>query len=139
MSILEVEGSLWGGYQMDWERNFLERIFSKSQIKGPLCSHHLKIDLPFEIKQMVLRPFVQLDWANLWHGSIREKGGSGLNLRIGSQYMSLLRSEFGLSFSKTIESRAGVWAFKKKVSYIHKTPFHAKKNKSPICWLRFHL
>ena len=61
-----------------------------------MCSPHLKIDLLFEIKQMILRPFVQWDWANLWQGLIKEKGDAAMRLRIEPQYTSFLCSEFGL-------------------------------------------
>jgi len=42
------------------------------------------------------------DWANNWQGKIRETGSSGLNIRVGNQYTSMLRSEAGLRFYETI-------------------------------------
>ena len=127
-SFLEIEGALWGGmYQMNHRRTALGCMASHSRIKGTVWSPHLKVECPFQMKHMRLRPFAQWDWANLWQGPIRERGHAGMNLRINGQYVSLLRSEFGCALSQQLEGNGGTWHLRQKVSYIHKTPFRAKR------------
>ena len=64
------------------------------------------------------------DWANNWQGKVRETGSSGLNIRMGRHYTSMLRSEAGLRFYETIHYQWGDLTFEEKGSYVNKKPFN---------------
>ena len=120
-------GALWGGlYQMSNDRLTLGFIHSKSSPNGWLLSPHIEISTPFLAKGdwFGIDPFAMVDWANSWQNSFREKGRSGLNLSMDSQYCSLLRSEIGIRFYETLTYSWGHLKIEEKASYVNKTPFH---------------
>lgn len=120
---------LFGGgfYQMHNQRNTLRFIHSKAHVNGWLFSPHLGISTPFYGMGdwFIIAPFVMFDWVNNWQGKVRETGSSGLNLRIGRRYTSMLRSEAGLRFYETIRYKWGNLVFEEKGSYVNKKPFHS--------------
>lgn len=120
-------GALWGGlYQMSNDRLTLGFIPSKSSPNGWLLSPHIEISTPFLAKGnwFGIDPFAMVDWANCWQNSFREKGRSGLNISMDSQYCSLLRSEIGIRFYETLTYSWGNLKIEEKASYVNKTPFH---------------
>ena len=124
---LLIDAALWGGlYQIHNKRVTLGTINSKSHINGWLLSPHFRLSTPFYAKGdwFIIAPFVMLDWANNWQGKIRETGSSGMNIRTGSHYTSMLRSEIGLNFYETIRYGWGNLIFAEKGSYVNKKPFN---------------
>ena len=122
-----IESALWGGfYQMHNKRNTLGFIRSKSHINGWLFNPHIEVSSPFYVKEdwIMLSPFVMFDFANNWQGKIRETGKSGLNIRIGRAYTSMLRTEVGLKIYETLKFNWGNVVFEQKGSYANKKPFH---------------
>jgi len=121
--------ALWGGlYQMSNERHTLGFITSTSSPNGWLLSPHVEFGVPFIAKRdwFGIDPFVMVDWANSWQNSFREKGKSGLNISLNSQYSSLLRSEIGVRFYETLEFSWGRLKIEEKGSYVNKAPFHTE-------------
>ena len=102
---------------------------SRSNIDGGLFSPHLGMKFPFKIGQTILTiaPYFMLDWVNNWQGSVKENGRSGLNLKIDSHYVSLLRSEVGLHLQQTLRLKKGDLTFEESGSYVNRAPFNAKK------------
>lgn len=124
-----IEAALWGGlYQFRNYRKTLGFIESKSTIHGWLFAPHLAIEAPFKMSDsFLITPFVQFDWVNNWQGKVREHGKSGMNLRIGSHYASVLRSEVGLRLTQYKEGAYGTFKFEEGASYVNQAPFNAKK------------
>ncbi|MCP5505164.1 MAG: autotransporter domain-containing protein [Chlamydiales bacterium] len=126
-----INVAIWGGlYQLKNERNSLRgRITSKAHINGQLLVPHLEVSTPFPSRDnwFVIEPFLMVDWANNWQGKVREHGASGLNLKIGRTYTSMLRSEGGFRFFQSIHYKWGDLIFEEKASYINKLPFHTNK------------
>jgi hypothetical protein len=125
-----IQGALWGGlYQMKNIRKTLGTLSSTSHINGGLFSPHLEIrtPLPIQNKGLSIEPFVMFDWVNNWQGSVKETGKSGLNLRINSRYVSLLRSEIGFHFLESIRCQKGDLSFEQSLSYVNKVPFNTHK------------
>lgn len=124
-----IEAALWGGlYQFRNYRKTLGFIESKSTIHGWLFAPHLGVEAPFKMSDsFLITPFVQFDWVNNWQGKVREHGSSGLNLRIGSHYASVLRSEVGLRLTQYKEGAYGTFKFEEGASYVNQAPFNANK------------
>ncbi|MGB7978390.1 MAG: autotransporter outer membrane beta-barrel domain-containing protein [Chlamydiales bacterium] len=119
--------ALWGGlYQLSNKRHTLGFITSTSNPKGWLLSPHVELSTPFLVKGdwFGVDPFAMVDWANSWQDSFREKGRSGLNISLNSQYSSLLRSEIGVRFYETLKYGWGCLKIEEKASYVNKAPFH---------------
>jgi hypothetical protein len=72
----------------------------------------------------VIEPFAMFDWASNWQGKVREHGASGFNVKMGSTYTSMLRSEIGFRFFESIHYGWGDLIFQEKASYVNKLPFH---------------
>ena len=124
---LFISGALWGGlYQLSNKRAFLETMSSRSNVNGWLLIPHFELGTPFHPMGdwFVVEPFIMVDWANNWQGKVEEHGASGLNLRLGSTYTSLLRTEAGFRFFESIHYRWGDWILEQKASYVNKLPFH---------------
>jgi uncharacterized protein with beta-barrel porin domain len=127
---LFINAALWGGlYQLKNERDTLGMMTSTANIDGQLLVPHLEISTPFHPMDswFVIEPFVMFDWANNWQGKVREHGASGFNLKIGSTYSSMLRSEIGLRFFESIHYQWGDLIFQEKASYVNKLPFHTNR------------
>ena len=127
---IAIQGALWGGlYQMHNTRKTLGFISSTSHVNGWIFSPHVEISAPFQYKNkpVTIEPFVMFDWVNNWQGSVKEHGKSGLNIRIDSHYVSLLRSEVGLHLLQSCQLKRGDLTFEESFSYVNKTPFNAKR------------
>jgi|JI10StandDraft_1071094.scaffolds.fasta_scaffold09946_7 hypothetical protein len=124
-----VEAALWGGlYQFRNHRKTLGFITSKSVIHGWLFAPHVSVQGPIGLSDgFFMTPFVQFDWVNNWQGKVREHGRSGLNLRVGSHYVSVLRSEVGLRLTEYKKGAYGTFKFEEGASYVNQAPFNAKK------------
>ncbi|MCB1115914.1 MAG: autotransporter domain-containing protein [Chlamydiia bacterium] len=124
-----VEASLWGGlYQFRNYRKTLKTITSKSLIHGWLFAPHVSVQVPVKMNDsFFITPFAQMDWVNNWQGKVREHGKSGLNLRIGSHYASVLRSEIGLRLTQYKGAAYGTFKFEEGLSYVNQATFNAKK------------
>jgi len=118
--------ALWGGYyKLHNDRSTLGSITSTSDTSGWLLSPHLELYTSYcRYGCVTIDPFIMLDWANNWQDDVKETGSSGLNINIGSQYMSLLRTELGLRFYETLCYKCGTLLLEQKGSYINKTPFN---------------
>lgn len=130
---ISIHGALWGGiYQMHNKRKTFGTINSTSNIDGGIFSPHIEVGAPFKINNTVLtvEPFVMFDWVNNWQGSIKEKGSSGLNIRMDSHYVSLLRSEVGLHLTQRLHYRHGGLTFEESGSYVNRAPFNADKEQA---------
>jgi uncharacterized protein with beta-barrel porin domain len=128
---LFINAALWGGlYQLKNERDTLGgMITSTANIDGQLLVPHLEIGTPFHPMDswFVIEPFAMFDWASNWQGKVREHGASGFNLKIGSTYTSMLRSEIGLRFFESIHYGWGDLIFQEKASYVNKLPFQTNR------------
>ncbi len=125
---ISIQGALFfGGYQVENHRITLGFIQSKASINGGLFSPHLNIQKSIDLNKVTISPFLELDWVNNWQGSVKERGKSGFNLRMNSDYASLLRSEIGLRFSEKVCLRKGTARLEQGVGYVNKSPFHVKK------------
>ena len=125
---ITLDGALWGGlYQMHQQRETLGIISSDSRVQGGLLNPHVGVKLPYSFSNTTLTPFLSFDWVNNWQGKVSETGPSGFNLRMDPHYVSLLRSELGLSYSQRIEITNGVFAFQEGISYVNQTTFNAKE------------
>lgn len=127
---ISIDGALWGGiYQMHNKRKTLGTINSTSNVDGGIFAPHLRVGAPFKINNTVLtvEPYTMFDWINNWQGSIREKGSAGLNIRMDSHYVSLLRSEIGLRLMQELHYKSGDLTFEESGSYVNRAPFNAKK------------
>lgn len=127
---LFLHAALWGGfYQLKNDRTFLKKITSKANIDGWLLVPHMEIGTPFKPmgEWFVVESFAMVDWASNWQGKVREHGSSGLNLKIGRTYTSLLRTEAGLRFFESIHYQWGDWILEQKGSYVNKVPFHTNR------------
>lgn len=130
---ISINGALWGGiYQLHNKRKTLGSITSTSNIDGGIFAPHLEVGAPFKINNTVLtvEPYVMFDWVNNWQGSVKEHGSSGLNLRIDSHYVSLLRSEIGLNLTQHLQYRHGDLTFDESVSYVNRATFNANKEQA---------
>jgi hypothetical protein len=124
-----IDFALWGGiYQMKNVRHSIAGITSKSNLDGWLFDPHIEISTPFSAKGdwLTIDPFAMFDWANNWQGDVQEKGASGFNLIIDSQYTSLLRSEVGLRIFESFQYEWGNFLLQEKVSWVNKLPFNSK-------------
>lgn len=130
---ISIHGALWGGiYQLHNKRKTMGSITSTSNVDGGIFSPHLEIGTPFKINHTVLtiEPYVMFDWVNNWQGSVKESGSAGLNLRIDSHYVSLLRSEIGLNLTQHLQYQSGDLTFDESVSYVNRAPFNADKEQA---------
>jgi hypothetical protein len=121
-----MEAALWGGlYQMKNQRHSVAPITSNANVGGWLLSPHLEISTPFLGKGnwFLIDPFAMIDWANNWQDPVHEKGVSGFNILLGSQYTSLLRTEVGIRFFETIQYEWGSFCLQEKGSWVNKLPF----------------
>jgi hypothetical protein len=120
--------AVWGGiFQLDNERHTaVANVTSTAHTTGGLLLPHLELSTPFYAKcnWFVIDPFVMFDFANIWQGHLKEKGSSGLNIALNSQYSSMLRSEVGLRFHEILRYCWGSLDIEEKASYVNKTPFH---------------
>jgi hypothetical protein len=127
---IAIQGALWGGlYQMHNTRKTLGFIQSTSHVNGWLFSPHIEVSTPFPFKNkpVTIEPFVMFDWVNNWQDSVKEKGKSGLNLRINDHHVSLLRSEIGLHLLESFQIKGGDLTFEESFSYVNKLPFSTKE------------
>jgi len=110
---------------MENKRISLGTIDSKAHINGFLLSPHLGLSVPMNIKgdTIILSPFTQLDFVSNWQGKVRETGASGFNVRIGSHYTLMLRTELGLKFLEVLKYSWGNIILVQKGSYVNKKPF----------------
>lgn len=119
--------ALWAGpyWTENTRHSLMGRVTSTSNIDGWLLVPHFEMSFPFYAKQdwCIVDPFMMFDWANNWQGEIHEKGASGFNINVGSQYISILRSEGGLRFFERVDTSWGSVSFTEKVSYVNKKPF----------------
>ncbi|WP_420420692.1 autotransporter domain-containing protein [Simkania sp.] len=130
---LFINAALWGGlYQLKNERITLGMMTSTANIDGKLLVPHLEISAPFHPMDswFVIEPFAMLDWANNWQGKVREHGAPGFNVKIGSTYTSMLRSEIGLRFFESIHYLWGDLILQEKASYVNKLPFHTNEQRA---------
>jgi len=122
-----ISWALWGGYyQLTNERCSLAAISANSKVRGWLGLPHLEFGFPIfcGVNQWRVVPFGMLDWANNWQHQVHEKGKSGFNLLIPSQYTSLLRSEAGVRLFQTFHFGPGSLLLEEKLSYVNKAPFN---------------
>ena len=119
--------ALWGGlYQLDHTRHTLSSITSESHTHGWIFSPHAEMGVPFRFaddNSCLMEPFAMFDWVNNWQSQFTEKGKSGFNLMMNSQYVSLLRSEIGIRFYENIDVSQGSFLLEQKVSYVNQAPF----------------
>lgn len=123
---LFVNATFWGGlYQLDNKRHSPPLpITSKLHTHGWFFSPHLELSLwPESYSWFFWEPFAMFDWVNQWQSKATEKGSSGFNLALDSQYASLLRSEAGFRFYETVRCSWGRVLFEQKASYINRCPF----------------
>ncbi len=127
---LYVNGALWGGlYQCNNTRRTLNFISSKGNFHGWLFDPHVEVATPFRFAGwFTLEPFLMVDWVNNWQGGYKEKGSSGLNLVVPSDYSSLLRTEVGLRFFETCKLSWGRFVLEEKLSYVNQAPFHVDRS-----------
>ena len=130
-SVLFVEGALWGGLaQTKNHRSIVGSFSPKSRFKGALLSPHIKVGTMLRIEGFSVIPFVGFDWANCWQDSAKERDKSGVNLRIVSYRLSLLRSELGLEFTEKKSLTSSLLTFKQGISYVNKLPLGDKTMKA---------
>lgn len=123
---LFINATFWGGlYQLDNKRHSPPLpITSKLHTHGWFFSPHLELSLwPESYSWFFWEPFAMFDWVNQWQSKATEKGSSGFNLALDSQYASLLRSEAGFRFYETVRCSWGRVLFEQKASYINRCPF----------------
>lgn len=124
-----IHTALWGGlYQMHNVRHsIMGLITSTAYVNGWLFSPHFEVGGYFYGKKpwFSIEPFGMVDWANNWQSKIQERGSSGFNVVIDSQYTSLLRSEIGIRFFENLQCSWGNLILMEKASYVNKTPFNA--------------
>ncbi len=122
-----INSALWGGaYQMDNKReSSIANIVSTSNVDGWLFSPHLEFGIPFNSrdKKFIAAPFAMFDWANNWQGDVQEEGSAGFNIRFGSEYVSLLRSEVGIRFYEHFQGEWGDLILEEKGSWVNKKHF----------------
>jgi hypothetical protein len=120
--------ALWGGlFQATHKRESFTIITSKAEPSGWNLSPHVECSTPFQIAsraEVVIDPFVALDWANNWQSHFREHGFSGFNIKLHDHYASILRTEAGLRFYETVRRAWGCLIFEEKLSYVNRTPLH---------------
>ena len=123
-----MNGVMWGGiYQFHNERHFLSFLTSTAYTHGAILSPHFEIAATFAIgdnNTCFIEPFAMADWTNSWQSHYQERGASGFNVVIDSQYASLLQSEAGLRLYETMHYCWGRCLFEEKLSYINQAPFH---------------
>ncbi len=125
---LYVNTAVWGGlYQMHNVRHSFGIITSTAYVHGWLFSPYFEIGGYFFGKKpwFSIEPFGMVDWANNWQSQIQERGSSGFNVLIDSQYTSLLRSEAGVRFFESLSYGWGKLVLMEKASFVNKTPFNA--------------
>ena len=121
-----MDAALWGGYySVNNLRNGILDISSSSNYSGWLLIPHLEISIPLYTKrcEYLLDPFVMIDWANNWQGSIKENGKSGFDLSIQDCYTSVLRSEVGARLEEAFRLKKLNICFLEKISYVNRLPF----------------
>lgn len=124
--IFYIDWAVWGGfYQLSNERVTIAPLTATANTKSWFALPHFELGFPFSWEKFAIIPFGMIDWANDWQDSVHEKGRSGLNLIISSQYTSLLRSEIGLRLFQIFRFNSGDFLLKEKASYVNKAPFHA--------------
>jgi len=119
--------TLWGGiYQIHNKRHSaFELVTSIAHIRGWVVSPHAELAFPISLANQpwcIFQPFAMADWVNNWQNHFTEEGAASLNLSLGDQYNSLLRSEVGLRFDQKL--RGGQLLLEEKLSYVNQTPFH---------------
>lgn len=119
--------SLWGGlYQLENKRH--TTIISATSIfktDGWLLDPHLEVSYTWnnDCRWFFFEPFAMADWVSNWQKHGTEKGSSGLNLVLDSEWNSLLRSEAGFRFYESLSYDWGRFLLTEKASYINRTPF----------------
>jgi len=74
----------------------------------------------------VLEPFVSLDWAMAYQGTITEKGGDPINMKTMAHNQWLIRSQIGMNYYKSWETLVWNAILQLSGSYVNKTPINAK-------------
>ncbi len=73
--------------------------------------------------ELVIDPFVMVDWINTWQDHYEEKGDGPFNVDQKAQYSSFLRTEAGFRFYEMISFNSWRLILEEKGSYVYKKPF----------------
>ncbi|MFA6916127.1 MAG: autotransporter domain-containing protein [Parachlamydiales bacterium] len=129
-----MNAALWGGhFHTSHHRRSLGFITSKAKPCGWNLTPHFEISSPFifpSAHEIIVDPFITLDWANNWQSHYREHGSSGFNIKLNDLHASIFRSELGLRFFETFHCRCGRLLLEEKISYVNKTPIHKGKGRA---------
>ncbi len=132
-----VDGALFGGlFQMDQVRKIHMTGFDFKASSDPsgwqLLPH---IELGYNLDwpncaqdfELIVDPFIMVDWANAWQGSYKEKGSGPFITEQKHHYASLLRTEVGFRFYEILFFECWNLVFQEKGSYVNTQSFGAGK------------
>lgn len=128
------DGALWGGlFQIHQVREIDLNGFQFRSVSGPdgwQISPHVEFGYDhtwtfYEDRSLdlVLDPFLMLDWVNAWQEAYQERGAGPFNVGQKAHYSSLLRTEIGLRLYQTLFFKKWLCTFEEKGSYVNKAPF----------------
>lgn len=131
-----LDAAVWAGlFYIHHERHIHITGFDSVATSNPhgwQLAPHVEVgqEIDYLHPQVLMEPFLMLDWANAWQGSYRETGSNLFNMGQKKHYSSLLRGEAGIRFYETLDFDGWTLTFQEKVSYVNKTSFGAGKVKA---------
>jgi len=122
-----VNAALWAGlFQTSLARHSLLDITSRAHVHGWNVCPHLEVSAPLGF----VDPFIALDWAYNRQSHYREHGGSGFNIRLQNQSLSIFRTEVGCRLRTHYQCLFGQFVFEEKLSYVNRTPTSTAKRRA---------
>jgi autotransporter-associated beta strand repeat len=105
----------------------LEPRTASNRHNGYEVTPHLGIGYSIPVQAYTLEPFMGVDYVWQREEGYREQGAGSLNCALPSRHSSLLRSEAGLSLTRSFKLEAHTLTLQGKLSYVNK---HARKVRS---------